>query len=679
MRALLLLPVCSLMLVSACNGCASPATGGPGGPAQPGGEGEGEGEGDDAGVLSVSPGSAQLVVQDGVNPTQQYTATLAGDDVSASALWTVEPPALGTFSGSTFTSAGVGGVGHVVATLRGQRASADVRVRVVDTLEEPGAGAALPPNASGLVDAAPADDGRAPSVVYPSDGVLVPRNLGALEIHFLKGSDQNTLFAIDFHSALTDVRVLTRCTPLASGCLYTPSAQAWHLLSDSNAGLDAVAVTVRGTDDGGSGAGAAAPFHVSFSAAPVNGALYYWTTTSTAIMRVDFGALAQTPAQFFPFSGGGCFGCHALSPDGRKMSVSRDGINHGQLGLVDVQGGTEDLGFVDATREQFQSWDPSSSYFAAVFGDTDDLPTRNAIRIRDGQSGGVTDTVALDFEPDHPDWSPLGDRLTFTHVTEHHSSQRPGRGGIASVTRDASGAWGAPVDLVPAVDGKNRFTPATSPDGSYFVFVESTCASGTYGDDCDGDADRTSRLWAMPFDGSAPVELANADAAGALDGGGDLSNTYPKWAPFEQPRTAAGEGRVHWFTFSSRRHYGLRDSENKQWLWMVAVDPDKVLAGEDGSSPAFALPFQDLSTSNHMAQWARELIQVGCIDDGDACTPGEDTCCSTGATCQAQGGGDPVCVPGCVGSGNACETDADCCAGLCVGSGATKTCNVFAG
>jgi hypothetical protein len=45
-------------------------------------------------------------------------------------------------------------------------------------------------------------------------------------------------------------------------------------------------------------------------------------------------------------------------------------------------------------------------------------------------------------------------------------------------------------------------------------------------------------------------------------------------------------------------------------IWMVAVEPDKALAGEDPSSPAFAIPYQDLGTSNHIAQWTERIIVV---------------------------------------------------------------------
>jgi hypothetical protein len=43
---------------------------------------------------------------------------------------------------------------------------------------------------------------------------------------------------------------------------------------------------------------------------------------------------------------------------------------------------------------------------------------------------------------------------------------------------------------------------------------------------------------------------------------------------------------------------------------MFALEPSAVAAGTDGSYPGFFLPFQDLSTSNHMAQWTERLVSA---------------------------------------------------------------------
>ena len=71
-----------------------------------------------------------------------------------------------------------------------------------------------------------------------------------------------------------------------------------------------------------------------------------------------------------------------------------------------------------------------------------------------------------------------------------------------------------------------------------------------------------------------------------------------------------------WLTFSSTRQYGLRspppstapeEAVASTLIWMVGVDPGA--GGSDPSYSAFCLPFQDVTTSNHIAQWAKYFIQ----------------------------------------------------------------------
>ena len=42
-------------------------------------------------------------------------------------------------------------------------------------------------------------------------------------------------------------------------------------------------------------------------------------------------------------------------------------------------------------------------------------------------------------------------------------------------------------------------------------------------------------------------------------------------------------------------------------IWMVGVNPGA--GGRDPSFAAFCLPFQDVTTSNHIAQWTKYFIQ----------------------------------------------------------------------
>ena len=79
------------------------------------------------------------------------------------------------------------------------------------------------------------------------------------------------------------------------------------------------------------------------------------------------------------------------------------------------------------------------------------------------------------------------------------------------------------------------------------------------------------------------------------------------------------DGTVFWLTFSSRRDYGLRlQGQSRSQIWMVGFDPAAAAAGNDPSFRAFWLPFQDMGSGNHIAQWVEEVDREDC-DNDDQC------------------------------------------------------------
>lgn len=646
----------ALLLLTACD-CGS----------GPGGGGDGDGGvvlDDDVTGIRISPEAVTLTI-DGVTSGQQAftveTIAPTPEDVTAGATFELSDRMVGRMDGATFISGLAGGETMVTARVGSFSASAVVTVVVEQVIEVQPPGTPMLPSNPGDVFSGTTDDaGRAPTLVYPNDGVIFPPNLGRVEIHFLPG-DGNDLFEIRFAANGLDVLVYTRCESLGRGCLYTTSPDVWTLLSNTARGVAPIEITVRGTSEGDDTSGTSATFAMNIAPVDVIGGIYYWTTSNgTSIMRVDFGDPDQTPERFYPFSGGGCYGCHAVSRNGRRMTLSQNGQNDGRFTVIDVEARAELTPISDDRREQFQSWNPDSNQFAAIYGDGN--PPDTNIRIRDGNNGDVIESIPLGHEPTHPDWSPRGDRIAYTKVTRHQTSQRPGRGGISYVEALNGGGWSAPIDLVPEADGFNRYYPAYAPDAQFLVYCESICPNGEiYDGSCDADADEIAKLWAVPADGGTPIRLDRVNAPGVRDEGNeDLSNTFPKWAPFVDAKNRDGSGRLMWFTFSSRRQYGLRSpSGSNQLLWMTALDPDAILAGEDGSYPAFALPFQDLDTSNHIAQWTTRIVPPSdggidpgnpgdggpmCKQIGDRCEPAQNECCA-GLTCVENGPGTFVCRP----------------------------------
>ena len=75
--------------------------------------------------------------------------------------------------------------------------------------------------------------------------------------------------------------------------------------------------------------------------------------------------------------------------------------------------------------------------------------------------------------------------------------------------------------------------------------------------------------------------------------------------------TSDGGERYYWFTFSSKRNFGVRlVGANRPQIWMAPFFPDRAVAGDEANAPAFRLPAQDLTGSNHIAQWTEEVVPI---------------------------------------------------------------------
>ena len=117
--------------------------------------------------------------------------------------------------------------------------------------------------------------------------------------------------------------------------------------------------------------------------------------------------------------------------------------------------------------------------------------------------------------------------------------------------------------------------------------------------------DASAELWVVKADGSAPpIKLDTANI------GGGLTNSWPRWAPFSGTYGDQHDP-IYWLTFSSKRDFGVRlVGAAEPQIWMTPFFPSRAAAGQDPTAPAFWLPFQDIATSNHIAQWTTQVIPV---------------------------------------------------------------------
>jgi len=495
---------------------------------------------------------------------------------------------------------------------------------------------------------------RAPVVVYPNDGAMLPPNLRRLDVHWDAGAG-NDLFELAFVGDNSTVTYYARCGGgtgyVAGKCGFELDQTGYAYIAASNNG-GAVKLRIRGTDATGATYGQSQEITIQLAQNNVEGGLYYWAVTppdTGKVMRVDFGNPNSVPEGFLIpgenglFNTGGfdkCVGCHALSRDGSKLVASRGGRWDGRLvylndlskpktptGWLTLEGAS--TGPAAENRVQFAAFNPNGTQFVAVYGDVGNvgkeawltstqlippgsaLPAEmgvNRIFFHDGTTGQRVGSKELTFKPDHPDWSPDGKKIAVTHVGGANTvTQRPTRSGIDVLDQAAGGTWADPAVVVAPAANKNRINPSFVPDSSILLYTESTCTTDPDGDDCDGDADPTARTFAVkPLAGQLAVELLKAAKPGVADGAAtEVGDSFPRATPFT---TKHNGGTLMWATVASRRAPGHRTKGGAQLLWMFAFDPAKILAGQDGSYPAFFLPFQDFSTSNHIGQWTQKIV-----------------------------------------------------------------------
>jgi hypothetical protein len=554
--------------------------------------------GTQSGTLVLAPADAVLTV-DGVNAvTQAYTVTKMGADVTASATFFVDNGTIGTFSGNTFTSL-PGGAGKttVHATVGNDTGSTTLTLQVGAVVIAPG----TPPDAPSKFGGAP-DQSFAPDTVYPPDGALVPPNLSELEIQWHPG--QADLFEIGLTGDALNLLIYTVCVPAGDGCALEPDQNSWNLLSNAARG-GSVQITIRGTSMNGGGVGTSSPRTLSFAEEDMKGGLYYWAASSGGIYRYDFGLRNQKGESFYtPQMAGGveCVGCHALSRDGSRIAV---GFNTpgSQIREVDV-----------ATRKTIfdvgNGFGINGSDYETLLADASKIVTTESggLTVRDATTGNVLSGMPALANADMPDFSPDGKSVVFARgasscmfgLCEMLSVQNAG---IFTASFNGT-TFGKEQQLV--APGPNNYYPSYSPDGAFVAFNRAAGDSYNATD---------ARLMIVSSSGGAPVDIMSSNGAQA---------SWPKWAPFIHHFNG---GTIMWLSFSSTRPYGLRQPMEMgapaSQLWFVPVQVEKLQSGTDPGFPPLWLPFQDVTTGNHIAQWVEkidrapcsQIDQSGCMDN----------------------------------------------------------------
>ncbi len=607
--------------------------------------------------IQIEPGDVTLNIENDVMVAQTYTAKgTYGDghvaDLTDKVTFSLSPSTLGSFDGATFTSSTTnGGLAEVRATLDDVFGSAKLTITYKKNFNNTADGS-VPDNAAELFATAESKvvAARKPRIIYPSDKVILPPNLGVIELHWRRGAN-NTLFEVSFANSISTIKGYTRCkrkeSVLTDGCIWSLTPEQWRYIANTNRGAEPVNVQIRATDDSGTGIGVSDVQTMEFAKDSIEGGVYYWANnrvgdnTTSTILRFDFGSPDKPSTPAFPKEviknkSAQCVGCHVVSPDGNHMAARSLSGAGGYL-LYDFRINdpikaavvNETNPVTNAVEIWMASFSPDGNQLIAslkgarkLFLYKTDCDATNP-----GPCMTPTEVSTGNFYLPDPAWAPDGTRIAATEGRNRSSSVVDGRIVYMDVT---AGGFGAVQEWVPRAAGYNRCSPGFTPDSSAIVFTEDKCEptpENPWGN-CECYSDSSAKLRMVARDSHKPVTLSNANAKGPLDSSTELMNTYGRLSPFSSKyKTFDNDEQVFWLTFSTRRAPGLRpippgfapgdrngDDEDDYgygsaaYLWMVAIRPSELAAGRDPSATPFLLPFQDLSYSNHMAEWTKKVV-----------------------------------------------------------------------
>lgn len=537
--------------------------------------------------LEIEPARISLTVVDGIPVLQPFRATLVDSDgverdVTDETTFVLEDGRFGSWSADTLIVPGdVLGTTTVLAGHDGLQAHVDLTVYARELRYDD-----APADASLRFDGAVLDPSCAPAVSYPADGVVMPANLGELEIQWADARDD--LFEVSLATTYLDTRIYTRRGNLTS--VYRKLAEAdWTRLAAQH---EPITMRVSGVVEH-------APKSVCRSAEralyvtdqPLVGGLY--VASATGIERFEIAQPMTDPTVMFstatwdamltPLVGplrSVCLGC-ALTRDGSRFAVATGG-----------NGAVYDVASHALTSVQ-QAWD----FATFTRGGTKLITSLGGdLRVITDDGTEVT-TVASPsgYAMFDPQLSPEG-RLVASVLSSGYSATL---GATIEVRPffESAGTLGEPHAIMPIVPGVASYYPTWSPDGQWIAF---TRASGF------GTLQTRASIWIVRADGSTPPVQLTDDAP-------DLDMR----ARFAPTVLSSGGERMFYVLFESARAFGELPAGRTQ-LWAAPFYPDRPVLGtglcsdndvQTGAcptravTPAFRLPMQSIATDNRVMQW----------------------------------------------------------------------------
>jgi hypothetical protein len=549
-------------------------------------------------TMNCLPASQQVGITWGNSTNVQLSAEIIWPDgnveAPTNATWTV----IGGFGGSV-TSSGLyttpsnhGGIGQIAVQEQGVAGLCEIEITIDGEVNDSGNPAVPGAFTSGTVQV---DDSCAAQIIYPFDGSVMPGSLLPPKIQWNPNAGSN-MYAL---SLVSDYSNLTFYT---SNDYFTPEPGTWLGLTSFDPGTDVEISLVSGNWNGSSFSGnLCTPTNavtIEASDNDLDGTVVYWAAGIGGMMRaISVGA--STPTSFalpqsIPLMG--CVGCHTVNLNNPSLMSYAEFSPMTPGRIVNLSNpSTVIAGPMDSL---FTTLNPvgTRGIKAPMFGLGSIGGSGRVLTLIDLPSTTELGQLPATGTPAFADWSPDGTKLVYSSCST--GSTEFGAQNCDLRLMDVSGDVFTNDRMLLQQQGSDNFYyPTFSPDSQWIAFNRGGYFTGT---DADGNAtsgsssyaNPTARLFIISANGGDPIELT------AANGVGDLTNSWPRWAPVTQDYA--------WLAYSSKRDYGHSGQGNSQ-LWITAVDLNQASLGNDPSVPPVWFTGQSLSENNLIPVWVPRI------------------------------------------------------------------------
>lgn len=610
------------------------------------GGGTGGGTGGDCGVfgcstgsnmqqmLVISPQNVTLTVDNAVIPTQDFTATLNGSDVTSQVTWSYERPDIGSVAaGSTFTPTGLaGGVGVLTARLNMEEGATNVTVYVKKTVDPIG----LTPQEQADFDNPQGGADPSMTLLYPYNETVFPLDVLAPEVMW-NGGVAGDVYRLKIVEQYYEYTGFFTADPPSRHLIDEVD---WKSIEESGTGPQSDPLKVSLSRRSGATIYEAAEQTWRVARGRLKGSVYYWELPDACqsgngngrILRIK--ASSPTTDEFF--NPGTCWGCHTVSRDGKRMAAEFTGGN-GPLYTLDLS--LDPVAYAEINPSA-----PTGNYIFSAFNHdgTKLLASDNnsrTLHVLDALTGAVLNPNAITSGCGEPAWSPDGTKVAAVcNMTGGYWTFDATTGDLVVGDVGADGVTISNVStIVPQAGGDGRPAyPSFSPGNEWIAYGRPTIGSRSTGE---------GMLHMVRPSGQEVKTLATASS--------DNQSFNPVFAPLRA-------GGYYWLVFISRRDYGNQlVGADRQQLWITAIsDPP---SAADPSHPPFFLRGQELCAKSENAYYALDPCKPNGADQ--TCTDGAD-CCEGQCVPNPNGDG-KICGEPTAGTcsllGNSCTTASDCC------------------